>query len=327
MLCQPPRVLVKDAALLQRLREELLQAAPSGVQQLAGSLASRGGPATVAVLFYGSALRAGDAEGILDFYVLMDDVAAWPGGALAHLANRVLPPNVGYLQQDEAGTGLRAKFAIISLRQFADRLTDTALDTTLWARFCQPALCVWTRSDADRDAVVALVGAAVVRAGLWAARLGPAEAIAEDYWRALFARTYAAELRVEKTARPQDIVGRQPQRYAELLPLAWEAGGLSFARREDGRFVPGLGDDERRDAARRWRKRARHGRRLNLLRLLKAAFTFEGAMDYVAWKVERHRGIQLAVKPWQRRFPLLAAPFLYWKLRRLGVLSRGSGRD
>jgi hypothetical protein len=30
----------------------------------------------------------------------------------------------------------------------------------------------------------------------------------------------------------------------------------------------------------------------------------------------------MEVKPWQRRFPLLAAPLLYWKLRRLGVLSR-----
>jgi hypothetical protein len=43
-------------------------------------------------------------------------------------------------------------------------------------------------------------------------------------------------------------------------------------------------------------------------------------MDYVAWKVERHSGVRIDVKPWQRRFPLLAAPGLYLKLRRLGVL-------
>jgi hypothetical protein len=316
---------VKDAALQALLRAELSRPAPQNVRLLADALAGRGAPATAAVLFYGSALRAGEATGILDFYVLMDDVAAWPAGVLAHLANRALPPNVGYFELQQAGENLRAKYAIISLAQFAARLTDAALDTTLWARFCQPALCVCSRSAADREAVTALIAAAVVRAGLWAARLGPPEALAEDYWRALFARTYAAELRVEKSGRPLDIVGQEPQRYATLLPLAWEAGGLSFDRRDDGRLAPRLGEGERAQAARQWARRARHGRRLNLMRLLKAAFTFEGAMDYVAWKVERHRGIKLQVRPWQRRFPLLAAPFLYWKLRRLGVLSRGDG--
>ena len=57
-----------------------------------------------------------------------------------------------------------------------------------------------------------------------------------------------------------------------------------------------------------------------MLRLAKAAFTFDGAMDYVAWKIERHSGVRIEVKPWQRRFPLLAAPGLYLKLRRMGVL-------
>jgi hypothetical protein len=36
--------------------------------------------------------------------------------------------------------------------------------------------------------------------------------------------------------------------------------------------------------------------------------------------VERHSGVRVEVAPWQRRFPLLAAPGLYWKLRRRGVL-------
>lgn len=315
---------MSQARLRELLGAELDSPAPAAAQALASELARRGGAACVAVLYYGSTLRAGSLEGILDFYVLLDDVGAWPGGYFSRLANRALPPNVGYLEMDHEGTRLRAKFAVMSTRQFAARLTDEALDTTLWARFCQPALCIWSRSTADRAQVVDLVAAAVVRAGVWAARLGPAQAPAADYWRALFARTYAAELRVEQKARPQDIVAKHPQRYAELLPLAWHEGGLTFARREDGTLVTVMPPPERRRAARQWRRRARHGRRLNILRLLKAAFTFEGAMDYVAWKIERHRGVRIEVKPWQRRFPLLAAPALYLKLRRLGVLSRGS---
>jgi len=57
-----------------------------------------------------------------------------------------------------------------------------------------------------------------------------------------------------------------------------------------------------------------------VLRLLKAALTFDRGMDYVVWKVERHSGVRLEVAPWERRFPLLAAPGLYCRLRRRGLL-------
>jgi hypothetical protein len=43
-------------------------------------------------------------------------------------------------------------------------------------------------------------------------------------------------------------------------------------------------------------------------------------MDDVVWKRERHSGVRIEVSPWQRRFPLLAAPGLYLQLRRRGVL-------
>ena len=85
------------------------------------------------------------------------------------------------------------------------------------------------------------------------------------------------------------------------------------------RLTPDLDPAERARAAARAGPGARVlGRPLNILRLLKAAFTFEGAMDYVAWKVERHSGVRIEVAPWQRRFPLLAAPGLYWKLQATG---------
>jgi hypothetical protein len=81
-----------------------------------------------------------------------------------------------------------------------------------------------------------------------------------------------------------------------------------------------VGAAERAAAETRWQRRRRLGRLLNLLRLLKAALTFENATDYVAWKVERHSGLRIEPTSFQRRHPLLAAPALYWRLRRLGVL-------
>ena len=44
-----------------------------------------------------------------------------------------------------------------------------------------------------------------------------------------------------------------------------------------------------------------------MLRLAKASFTFAGGAEYIAWKINRHAGTSIELKPWQRRHPLLAA--------------------
>ena len=49
---------------------------------------------------------------------------------------------------------------------------------------------------------------------------------------------------------------------------------------------------------------------LNYARLVKAAFTFDGGVDYVLWKVRRHSGVVVPGTDWQRRHTLLAAPGL-----------------
>jgi len=307
-------------ALRAHLAAELAEAVPPAVQALGHELAGRAGRGAVAVLYYGSTLRTGALEGMLDFYVLLDRASDWPGSRIAALANRLLPPNVGYIQGSYAGVTLSAKYALITLRQFEQRVAGATLDTTLWARFCQPCRCIWQRSEADGQRVTAAIGNAVLTAAGWAAVLGPDEAAPEDFWRALFARTYVTELRVESDDRSRDIVSADAERYRALLALAWQADGLNFEKQPDGRLRPALSAPERARRLQRWSRLQRWGKRLNILRLLKAAFTFDGAMDYVAWKIERHRGVRIEVAPWQRRFPLLAAPGLYWKLRRRGIL-------
>jgi hypothetical protein len=311
---------VSNRALQEMISDELGRDAPPAVTAMAAELARRGGSATLGVLYYGSTLRADDLSGMLDFYVLLDNVGAWPGSVFAHVVNRLLPPNVGYVEFTHAGQTLRAKYAVMSTSQFRRRLRQQSLDTTIWARFCQPVQCVWVRSIHDRATLVELVSHAVTTAARWAVELGPTTARAEDYWRALFARTYAAELRVEKTARPQDIIAHAVERYAALLPLALQSLQIRHAVNDQGALAPAIDTAQRERAQHRWSLMARLGRPLNLLRLLKASFTFEGAMDYVVWKIERHRGVHIEVSPWQRRFPLLAAPGLYWQLRRRGIL-------
>lgn len=306
--------------LRQLIDAELRREVPPAVAALARGLAARAGDRSAAVLFYGSALRDVALDGVLDFYVLLDRCADWPGSRLASAANRLLPPNVGYLEQDVGGRRLRAKYAVMTVAQFGHAMSVRRIDTTLWARFSQPCVCVHVRSEADREAVRDAVCDAVATAAKWAALLGPERADAASFWRALYTRTYAAELRVERTSRGGDLLAHDAARFERLLPLAWQAGDVAFACSPDGRFAPALEAGEREAGERRWRLRQRLGRPLNLLRLLKAALTFDNATDYVAWKVERHSGYRIEPTAFQRRHPLLAAPGIYWRLRRHGVL-------
>ena len=65
---------------------------------------------------------------------------------------------------------------------------------------------------------------------------------------------------------------------------------------------------------------ARGNRRTQVARLAKASFTFAGGVDYIAWKINRHAGTDIQIKPWQRRWPLLAAVSLLPRLLRSGAV-------
>jgi hypothetical protein len=75
----------------------------------------------------------------------------------------------------------------------------------------------------------------------------------------------------------------------------------------------------RRLSRRGWLLRRLQGKILSLLRLIKAAFTFQGGADYIIWKLERHTGIPIEVTPEMRRHPLIYGWGLMWRLYRRGV--------
>jgi hypothetical protein len=266
-----------------------------------------------AVLFYGSALRTGDRDGVLDFYVLTHK----PPKGLRGLASRLLWPDVGYREiVDEAGV-LRAKVASMTLEQFRRAVLGKGLDTTVWARFVQPAALVWSDTGLTGRIVVEAVADAAKTAARFAAALGPAEGRPADYWASLFRETYAAEFRVERAGRETTIVSADTARYDALLPLAWRASKITFET-VDGGLRPVLPPAERRRLLSAWGLRRGMGRPLNIARLVKAAFTFEGAARYAAWKIERHTGLAVPVTPWRERHPILAAPGVLWRLWRAG---------
>lgn len=277
---------------------ELAEPVDPRVTAMAEAIAAQYQGAARAVLFYGSCLRQSELERLmLDFYLVVSDYeAAYPGSWLAR-ANRLIPPNVFPFAHD----GLAAKYAVLSEADFAALNGVDASTVSVWARFAQPSRLVWVADEAARDAAVAAIAAAVPTLFLLARPIA-ASADPLDVWRAGFAQTYRAELRAEREDRSGSIVDADPERY-----------------RRFGQVVPQTGLN-RPEAERRWRKLQRRGKRMSVVRLAKASFTFAGGVDYLAWKINRHAGTQISIKPWQRRWPLLGAVVLVPRLLLQGAV-------
>ena len=256
---------------------------------------------------------------MLDFYALVDAYRpAYASRALA-LANALLPPNVFYLEADSPEGRLRAKVAVLSLRDFSRGAAGAGLRTGVWARFCQPSLAVWLR---DAEATRAVVDA-VVEAHLTAVRrvaplLPVGETIAyEALWQRIFRETYAGEMRPEAEASIEALTRADAPRYeragaaalralarrgAEGLGVGIEIGAEGFRLTAAPARRPGA-------APRRWLAKAAYA-----AQLFKTAFTFGDWLPYALWKLERHTGTHLEPSERQRRHPLLFGWPLLWRV-------------
>lgn len=295
-----------DARIACVLTRDVHPAITSFAGQLAAEAAAGG---DAAVLFYGSNLRTGSLEGVIDYYLLL------PGPA-----EKGLWPRVSYREWQHEGETLRAKIATMTLAKFAEACRGDTLDTTIWARFVQPCALVHAGNAGVEAQVLDALGHAARTAARLAVACGPVSGVEEDFWRALFRATYKAELRVEKPGREDSILAANAAHFAGLLPAALAAQGIAFERAADGVILPDLSPSRRAAILRWWAKRRRLGKALNIARLLRAARTFDGAGRYAAWKVERHTGIHIPMTPWREAHPVLAAPGVVWQLWREGKL-------
>jgi hypothetical protein len=304
-------------SLTQLIADELAVPALPQVQAFVAHIAAQYPGAARAVLFYGSCLRSEQLEGqMLDFYLIVSDYeAAYDRPWLAKW-NRRLPPNVFPFQHE----GLMAKVAVLSEQDFHDLNRPTASAVSVWARFAQPSRLVWAADEAARImAARAISGAAPT---LLNAALAFAEREVDvlDLWQTGFRMTYDAELRAERNDRPASVVEFDPERYLRFGQAALQHTPIANELRGDKVHI--LPDPQGRimQERGRWPSLRRNGKLLTVARLAKAAFTYAGGIDYLAWKINRHAGTQIEIEPWQRKWPLVAALFLVPKLLAKGAV-------
>jgi hypothetical protein len=281
--------------LRELVAEELKLPVDARVTAMARAIAKKHGKASRAVLFYGSCLREKQLDGLmLDFYLVVSDYRSAYSKRWLAAANRLIPPNVFYFEKD----GLAAKYAVLSEADFHRLNGPETRSVSVWARFAQPSRLVWAANARARERAIDAVSRAAPTLLAAAGRRKGEKPL--DWWRRAFSLTYSAELRAERAGRHASVVDSDRQRFirfSEPAAAAIEA-------------VPKGG----------WRRRRIEGKALSVLRLVKASATFAGGADYIAWKINRHAGTEIRLKPWQQRHPLLAAVTLLPRLIRSGAV-------
>lgn len=266
------------------------------VSAMADAIAKKHGAASRAVLFYGSCLREKQIDGLmLDFYLIVSDYRSAYAKRWLAAANRLIPPNVFYFEHDQ----LVAKYAVLSEADFHRLCGPETSSVSVWARFAQPSRLVWAANAEARQGAIGAVARAAPTL-LAAAGLRKAESPL-DLWRRAFALTYSAELRAERKTRAGSVVDLDPARYDRFTGPALQAAKALSPHGS-------------------WTRRRLEGKALTVLRLAKASLTFAGGAEYIAWKINRHAGTDIRLKPWQRRHPLLAGLSLLPRLLRSGAV-------
>jgi hypothetical protein len=184
---------------------------------------------------------------------------------------------------------------VLSEADFARECSPDAWTVSTAARFAQPSRLVWSASAGAAERASGTVSHAAPTLIRWTLPLDP-DAKPLELWKRIFSLTFNAELRAERLGRSAALVDANADRYERITRAALgEIGFLSLGRSAEA------------GAARWWRRMQRWGKIYSVLRLAKASLTFAGGADYIAWKINRHAGTDIRLKPWQRRHPLLAA--------------------
>ena len=308
--------------LIHTVKRRSDRKASPAVRVLIDEIRDRHGDAVQGVLFYGSCLRSGDdLDGLVDLYLLVDNYRSAYKSRMQSFLNAMLPPNVYYLERKLDGQVVRTKYAVLSLDDLKEGTSRRWFHSYLWGRFCQPTALVYARDDAVRDHVATCFGQAVLTfVHCVLPQIGD-EFSARQLWSRGLMLSYGAELRSEKPQKRARLFDAAPEYYETVTRLA--ADVLSD-RMQVVNGPEGLYFRQQPSAVERlvnrisWRIRAWQGKLLSILRLLKATLTFEGGVDYILWKIERHSGVTVAVEPWLKRRPLLAVWVLTWRLYRKG---------
>src|SRR5581483_4029293 len=208
---------------------------------------------------------------------------------------------------------VRAKYAVISRRDFLRAASPRCIHSIVWGRFCQPARLVYVRDNAARTAAIKGVRQSVLT---MVARTVPLLAESDEtgpislaeLWQRGFHESYRMELRPKMHGIIRALYETMPQRYHriahEALRELSQCGWL-WARTDASHGYVTIPKVQLWQTRLSWKWRRPVAKVACLLRLIKSSFTFSDWFPYVLWKIGRRRGRRLEATERQRRHPFL----------------------
>ncbi len=293
----------------------------TSIEPLLDEIRKKHGDSLQAILVYGSWLR-GKRDTMLDFYVLVENYrtlnSVWQG-----LMCRLLPPNVYHIHHKSGdlktdGHGLRAKYALLTLNRFHYAMRHD-FHSYFWARFAQPCEVLYVRDEAAQSILTDAFNRASARFARTVLPCMKDRFSSRELWTHGLSLTYQCEIRTESSKRGESIYDFNPEYYDRVLDALVQPGEAVSDAEPETLYCNPMSGFSRRLSAFSWGLRRLQGKLLSLLRLLKAALTFNEPLEYLLWKIQRHTGLYIEPSPRQLKYPLLFAWPLLWKLRRKGA--------
>ena len=261
-----------------------------------------------AVIFYGSCMRERNYQAaVLDFYVIVDSYrdAYQKWGPI--FLNKLLPPNVFFIQVDVAGQEYQAKYALVSRRDLSKYTSQHAFHSYFWARFAQPIALVFVRDETVKQWLVSAQEQAITTLLRKVRCMLSSEFSSQELWTKALRLTYAAELRAEPISRADTIYKNSCSYYDGITEVVRDQI-TNNQKANLNKFLCSF----------LWKLRIGLGKLLSVARLLKATFTFSNGVDYIAWKIKKHTGEKIVVTDRLRKYPWIFCWPLLWRLVRSG---------
>jgi hypothetical protein len=286
--------------------------------RLALALQEVAGPSIQGIVFFGSH-RSGASPGsfsAFDLFVVTTDYLSFyraleragrirRGARLMAALNAWMPPNQLAFREEHEGATLLAKCAVISMAGLRRETSARRRDHFCCGRLFQPAEILYAVDAAAREALLTCLAGALAETYRWVRPWLPDPFDVDGYCLTALRVSLAGEIRPESGGRHQALFEAQ---RAELGPAA---AALLIDLESAGELVgeaPGL-YALRTAAGPKERLRSRlyfmRSKLRATLRWAKYMATFEGWLDYILRKVERHGGGEVVLSRWERRWPLL----------------------
>ncbi len=230
----------------------------------------------------------------------------------------LLPPTQIRLARDP----WLVKASVLSLTALQRATSTERKDQFLAGRLFQDVHVVWARDDAFANAVQKAVESARLVTLDWVGPDLPTSFTAEAYLRQLFRTSFRFEVRPETGGRADALSTAQAPRLIPIFEGVLETLAAEGRLKAVGEGVYSLAEPV--SGAFRRRGFMEWSRVRATARWPKHAITFDGWLDYIVRKAERHSGETIVLGPWERRLPFI---FLWPRVIRFLSRQRGKGRS